>query len=122
MSRERPSELRSGTAFTLMFSPAYDGRRIITSDATGLVRAFDGATGAMAWEAELDAVHGPPTVTPDGVLVPLGDALVLLDIDTGATLGERPLDAVGSRVDRWAVVLERGTIVVDAPGTMLVLR
>lgn len=122
VSRERPSDLRSGTAFSLMFKPAFDGERIITSDTTGLVRAFDGTTGALAWERELDAVHGPTTVTPDGLVVPVSDAMLLLDADTGEVVDERPLDTIRTRVKRWVVVLERGTFVVDEPGALLGLR
>ena len=122
VSRVRPSDLRSGTAYTLMFDPAFDGERIFTSDTTGLVRAFDGSTGVLAWDADLDAVHGPPTVTPDGLVVPLQDAIALLDLATGEELARHPLDRVGTRVERWVVVLERGTFVVDAPGAALALR
>ena len=125
VSRERPSELRSGTAFTLMFKPVFDGERIITSDTTGLMRAFDGTTGVLAWETQLDAVHGPSTATPDGLLVPLANSMALLDLKTGELLDERQLDAVdavGTRVKRWVVVVQQGTFVVDAPGSALALR
>ena len=122
VSRERPSELRSGTAFTLMFKPVFDGERIITSDTTGLVRAFDGTNGVLVWETDLDAVHGPPTATPDGLLVPLTDSIALLEIETGELLDERQLGAVGTRVKRWVVVVQQGTFVVDAPGSALALR
>lgn len=122
VSRVRPSDLRSGTAYTLVFRPAFDGERIITSDFTGLVRAFDGTTGMLAWEVNLDAVHGAPTVTPDGLLVPRQESLTLLDLETGETVAELALERLGTRVKRWAVVLERGTFVVDEPGTLLALR
>ena len=125
VSRERPSELRSGTAFTLMFKPVFDGERIITSDTTGLVRAFDGTTGVLAWETLLAAVHGPSTATPDGLLVPLAGSMALLDLESGEVLDERQLDAVdvvGTRVKRWVVVVDQGTFVVDAPGSALALR
>ena len=122
VSRERPSELRSGTAFTLMFKPGFDGQRIFTSDTTGLMRAFDGSTGALVWETEFDAIHGPSTVTPDGLVVPLADRIALLDLATGELLDERPVEAVNTRVNRWVVVLEQGTFVVDAQGVALALR
>jgi len=122
VSRERPSDLRSGTAFTLMFKPAFDGQRLITSDTTGLLRAFEGSTGVLAWESQFDAIHGASTVTPDGLVVPLGDRIVLVDLETGELLDERPLDPINTRVNRWVVVLEQGTFVVDAPGVALALR
>ena len=122
VSRVRPSDLRSGTAYTLVFRPAFDGERIIASDTTGLVRAFDGTSGVLAWEVDLDAVHGAPTVTPDGLLVPRRESLALLDLETGETIAEQPLDRLGTRVKRWAVVLERGTFVIDEPGSLLALQ
>ena len=122
VSRVRPSELRAGTGFRLMFRPAFDGERLITSDTTGTVRAFDAATGVLVWEAELSALHGPPTVTPDGLVLPLTDAFVLLDIATGELLDSRPLETIGTRVQRWVVVVDQGTFVVDAPGSALLLR
>ncbi|MXZ63783.1 MAG: PQQ-binding-like beta-propeller repeat protein [Chloroflexi bacterium] len=122
VSRVRPSDLRAGTAFTLVFRPAFDGERIIASDTTGLVRTYHGTTGVLDWEADLEAIHGAPTVTPDGLLVPRQESLALLDLQTGELIAERPLERLRTRVKRWAVVVERGTFVVDEPGTILALR
>ena len=120
ISRVRPSTVRSG--LTSMFRPAFDGEQLVTSDATGVVRAFDAATGALSWETELESLHGPPTFTADGLVVPLRDGVGLLDPASGAWLRGQPLDVLGLRVKRWVVVLEQGLFVVDGPGTVLALR
>lgn len=121
VSRESPSDLRGGTAFTLAFRPAFDGERVIASDTSGSVRAFNGMTGELAWQTEFEAVHGAPTVTPEGLLVPRSDSMALLDLGTGEVIAERPLDRLGTRVKRWVVVIERGTFVIDAPGSIVAL-
>jgi hypothetical protein len=48
--------------------------------------------------------------------------MLLLDAVAGEVVTERPLDTIRTRVKRWVVVLERGTFVVDEPGSLLGLR
>ncbi len=122
ISRERPSNVRSGAGLSLTFRPAFDGERIVTSDTTGLVRAFDAATGELSWETQLESLHGPPTFTADGLVVPQREAVGVLDPASGAWLEGRSLDTLNLRVKRWVIVLEQGTFVVDGPGTVLALR
>ena len=122
VSRERPSDLRSAAGLTQLFRPAYDGERLFSSDSSGLLRAFDASTGALLWERQTESLHGPPTVTPDGLVAPLADAIGLFDPATGERVASHPLDALPYRIGRWVVVLESGTIVVDAPGAALALR
>jgi outer membrane protein assembly factor BamB len=122
VTRVRPSDLRSGAGLTLMFRPAYDGERLIASDSTGLVRAFDPSTGALRWETELESLHGPPTFTADGLVVPMGDRIGLLDPADGSEIAHRAIDRLELRIKRWVVVLEQGTFVVDATGSVLAIR
>jgi len=120
ISRVRPSDVR--LASVAMFRPAFDGQSLVTSNANGLLRAFDAATGELSWETELASLHGPPTFTADGLLVPLRDGVGLLDPASGEWLREQPLDVLALQVKRWVVVLEQGTFVVDGPGKVLALR
>ncbi|MDA1061352.1 MAG: hypothetical protein O2895_00300, partial [Chloroflexi bacterium] len=73
-------------------------------------------------EAELGSMRGPPTFSADGLVVPLVDAVALLDPASGELLPGRPLEALGAQVPRWVVVLEQGLFIVDGPGIVLSLQ
>ena len=122
VTRERPSDLLTGAGLTQLFRPAHDGERLFASDSSGLLRAFDSSTGALLWERRFESLHGPPTATPAGLVVPLAGAIGLLDPASGEQTASHPLGAIAYRVGRWVLVLGGGTIVVDAPGVALALR
>ena len=113
VSRERPTELRGGAAEDRVFAPIFDGEQFLLVDEPGLVRSFAADTGALRWETSFDSAHGPPIRTAEGVVIPLRDAIVLLDPDDGSELARREMESLQLRDPRWVVVIDRGTYIVD---------
>jgi outer membrane protein assembly factor BamB len=74
---------------------AYDGERVFTADSSGVVRAFDAATGAPSWTHAPDASSlgsGPPTAYK-GLVYTVGSGFVTaLDEGTGHVRWTMPVD------------------------------
>lgn len=76
----------------------------------------------MRWRAKLDPVTGPPTLTADGVLVPHGGKMSLLDPASSAIISDRVFEELsgGDRIMQ-AIVTGRSTLVITADGEVLAL-
>ena len=79
------------------YSPVYAGGKLLVVNETGVVRAFEGATGAEVWERALESeISAEPVAAGDVLLIATADRrLLALDVGTGAVVWEHPLDGGG---------------------------
>jgi outer membrane protein assembly factor BamB len=99
-------------ASSILPTAAYDGEQVFTVDDSGMVRAFDAATGAPSWTHALGGFTpsgGPPTAYRGLVYVIEDNALIALDEVTGQVRWTAPLDAASAQVA--AAVTDDGVFV-----------
>lgn len=102
-----------------VFAPALGGGLAVVATDQGVVRAFDLATGDERWSVEVGAATGAPVITPDGLALPLRDALSLRSLADGSELSRLTLP-VASR--RSLVVTSTGAFLVDRQGRVTAAR
>ena len=102
--------------------PVVSRDAVIIAGASGEVLALASETGSVRWRAKLDPVTGPPTLTADGVLVPHGGKMSLLDPASSAIISDRVFEELsgGDRIMQ-AIVTGRSTLVITADGEVLAL-
>lgn len=102
-----------------VYAPAFSDGAIVVANDAGLVRLLDSATGEVQWSIEVGPVTGAPVWTPDGILLPLRDALALLSPAEGRELARQPLSAVSGRS---VIVTADGIFLVSDDGHIAALR
>jgi outer membrane protein assembly factor BamB len=93
-------------------APALGDGRVFAADTGGTVHAYELAGGALTWERTDLGARGAPVLTPDGLVVPVADALVVLDPATGNERTRLTLEEPPHSV----IVTEGGTYVAAGAG------
>jgi outer membrane protein assembly factor BamB len=108
-------------------APAIDEGRLFVAFASGEVRARGLRDGVELWTREAgEPITGDPLLTADGLLLPVGTSLLLLDPATGEELARRSL---GDEKVSQVIVTEGGTYAaagvigtITGRATLLALR
>lgn len=101
-----------------VYAPAFSDGAVVVANEDGSVRVLDSTTGAERWSIEVAAITGAPIWTPDGILLPLRDALVLLDPADGSEISRQPLPVASVRP---VVVTADGIYLVSSDGRVSAL-
>lgn len=115
----RPKQRNPQASPPEVFPPALGGGLAVVATDQGIVRAFDLQNGEERWQLELGAVAGAPVITPDGLVLPLRDAVVLYSLADGAELSRLPIPTA---TRRSLLITSNGAFVVDRQGRVIAVR
>ncbi|MDA0365051.1 MAG: PQQ-binding-like beta-propeller repeat protein, partial [Chloroflexi bacterium] len=93
-------------------APALGDGRVFVADGSGAIRAYELTRGMPSWERADVGARGAPVLTPDGLVVPVANALLVLDPATG---DERARVAL-AEPPHALIVTEGGTYVTVGTG------
>jgi outer membrane protein assembly factor BamB len=93
--------------------------RLYLANPDGDLRAYDRATGDLAWTAELPPIVAAPILTADGLLIVHPDRIATYNPATGDLLQERPIE--GARL-AGVVPTAAGLFIVDNDGLVTALE
>lgn len=93
--------------------------RVIVAGGRGDVFAVSSRSGELLWRLSTSPVTAAPVLTADGLLLPVANAIVVIDPSSGDELRRIPLDGLTARE---IVVTEGGTYVRTASGSVVAFR
>jgi outer membrane protein assembly factor BamB len=100
------------------FPMALDADRLYLANAAGDVRAYNRASGELAWEIETPAVVAAPIIAADRVVIAHRGSIASYEPATGQLIEERVFD--GTAVND-AIVTSAGVFAIQEDGTVTAL-
>lgn len=96
---------------------------VIVAGHHGELMALDRWTGAETWRTNDRPATGAPILAAEGLLLPQGDRLTLIDVERGELLAERVIDELANGEElRSLAVTSEGLFLVTNHGRLIVLR
>ncbi len=101
------------------YAAAVAGGRVIVAGGRGDVFAVSSRGGELLWRLSMSPVTAAPLLTADGLLLPIANAIVVVDPSSGDELRRIPMDGVTAHE---IVVTDGGTYVRTASGSIVAFR
>lgn len=95
------------------------GGRVIVAGGRGDVFAVSSRGGELLWRLSMSPVTAAPLLTAEGLLLPIANAIVVIDPSSGDELRRIPMDGI-TALD--IVVTDGGTYVRTASGSIVAFR